>query len=122
MSRLLAESAQKARRKALPKKSIQSGTSWLVLGTRAPSPAMSAKRENSYSVQELEIERAAHASAGEGARAHSTSLSVPAIPLFGQGRGRILVRLENVVVNTRFSSANGNRGGASNPELSLRIS
>ncbi|HLR06758.1 MAG TPA: hypothetical protein VK117_13160, partial [Pyrinomonadaceae bacterium] len=33
----------------------------LVLGTRAPSPAMSAKREHSYSVQEVEIERAAHA-------------------------------------------------------------
>ena len=31
------------------------------MGTRAPSPAMSAKRENSYSVRKLEIGRAAHA-------------------------------------------------------------
>ena len=40
---------------ALPKKSIQSGTSRLVLGTRAPSPAMSAKRENSYSARRLRL-------------------------------------------------------------------
>ena len=71
---------------ALLKKSIQSGRSRLVLGTRAPSPAMSAKRENSYSVKKVQIERAPHASAGEGARAPSISLSLPATPLFGQGR------------------------------------
>jgi hypothetical protein len=34
-------------RVALPKKSIRSGTSRLVLGTRAPSPAMSANARNS---------------------------------------------------------------------------
>ena len=41
----------------------------LILGARAPSPALSAKRENSYSVKRFEFERAAHARAGEGARA-----------------------------------------------------
>ena len=38
-----------------------------MLGTRAPSPPMSAKRENSHSFKMLEIERAAHATAGEPA-------------------------------------------------------
>ncbi len=38
---------------------------------------------NSYGVRKLEIERAAHASAGEGARAPSFSLSL-AVTLFGQ--------------------------------------
>ena len=49
----------------------------LILGARAPSPAMSAQREKSYSVKKFEIERAAHAPAGEGARAPSTNLLVP---------------------------------------------
>ncbi|PYS78160.1 MAG: hypothetical protein DMF70_15335, partial [Acidobacteria bacterium] len=40
---------------------------------------------NSYGVRKLEIERAAHASAGEGARAPSISLSLP-VTLFGQAR------------------------------------
>jgi len=53
---------------------------------------MSAKRENSYSVKKVQIERAPHASAGEGARAPSISLSLPATPLFGQGRRPAVTR------------------------------
>ena len=49
----------------------------LILGARAPSPAMSAKRENSCGVKKFEIERAADAPAGESARAPSTNRLVP---------------------------------------------
>ena len=52
---------------AFSKKSIRSGLSRLVLGTRAPSPAIEREARNCYSVKKLVSERAANAGAGEPA-------------------------------------------------------
>ncbi|HBB94220.1 MAG TPA: hypothetical protein DC054_02410 [Blastocatellia bacterium] len=44
--------------KCLVQKSGVAERDKVILGARAPSPAMSAKRENNYSVKGFEIERA----------------------------------------------------------------
>src|SRR5258707_14939202 len=44
-----------SKRGVLPKKLIQSGTCRLVLGTRAPSPAMSAQRETPTAARRLRL-------------------------------------------------------------------
>jgi len=70
---------------ALPKKSIRSGTSRLVLGARAPSPAGAcAARFDLKLLDAVTVSRFALI-AGEGARAPSISLSLSVIPLLGQG-------------------------------------
>ena len=58
---------------ALAQKSGTAERDKLILGARAPSPAMNAQRETGYSFKKFEFKRAAHATAGEGARAPSTN-------------------------------------------------
>src|SRR5258706_13494233 len=66
---------------ALPKKSIRSGTSQLVVGARAPSPARACSTLNLKPLDAATVSRFALI-AGEGARAPSISLSLSAYTTF----------------------------------------
>ena len=75
-----------------------------ILGARAPSPAMSAAALNSYSVKKFEIECAAHAAAGEGARAPSTNQLVLEWIDF-LGKATVLQQAESRIMNFRQATS-----------------
>ena len=71
---------------ALPKKSY-GGKRQANTGSAGALARYEREARNSYSVKRFEIERAAHARAGEGARAPSTNWLVQIDRLFGQSQG-----------------------------------
>src|SRR5438128_1343809 len=75
---------------AANQKSIQSGTSRLVLGTRAPAPAMSAKRETVTASRRLRLS-VLRTLRRARAPALPVLASLPATPLFGQGPTKLML-------------------------------